>query len=53
MVEEAKDGSALHLKVKDAIIQLINDGEYKPNSQLPTETQGHPRPPIEAVQGDV
>ncbi|MEO2075295.1 MAG: GntR family transcriptional regulator [Bacillus sp. (in: firmicutes)] len=39
MVEEAKDGSALHLKVKDAIIQLINDGEYKPNSQLPTEAE--------------
>ena len=39
MIEEAKDGSALHLKVKDAIIQLINDGEYKPNSQLPTEAE--------------
>lgn len=39
MIEEAKDGSALHLKVKDAIIQLINDGEYKPDSQLPTEAE--------------
>ncbi|MEH7502598.1 GntR family transcriptional regulator [Neobacillus drentensis] len=39
MTEDAKDGSALHLKVKDAIIQLINDGEYKPNSQLPTEAE--------------
>jgi GntR family transcriptional regulator len=39
MIEDAKDGSALHLKVKDAIIQLINDGEYKPDSQLPTEAE--------------
>jgi GntR family transcriptional regulator len=39
MKEDAKDGSALHLKVKDAIIQLINDGEYKPDSQLPTEAE--------------
>ncbi|MFJ7726951.1 GntR family transcriptional regulator [Neobacillus sp. NPDC097160] len=36
-MEDIKDGSALHLQVKDAIIQLINNGEYKPNSQLPTE----------------
>jgi GntR family transcriptional regulator len=36
---EDKDGSALHIKVKDAIIQLINDGEYQPNSQLPTEAE--------------
>lgn len=39
MSVEMKDGSALHLKVKDAIIQLINDGEYKPDSQLPTEAE--------------
>lgn len=39
MVEESKEVSALHLKVKDAIIQMINDGEYKPNSQLPTEAE--------------
>ncbi|MGG1674967.1 GntR family transcriptional regulator [Neobacillus sp. NRS-1170] len=39
MIEDVKDGSALHLKVKDAIIQLINEGEYKPNSQLPTEAE--------------
>ncbi|MEH7305514.1 GntR family transcriptional regulator [Neobacillus drentensis] len=39
MLEEPKDGSALHLKVKDAIIQLINEGEYKPDSQLPTEAE--------------
>ncbi|WP_035445784.1 GntR family transcriptional regulator [Bacillus sp. UNC41MFS5] len=39
MIEEPKDGSALHLKVKDAIIQLINEGEYKPDSQLPTEAE--------------
>ncbi|TDK56268.1 GntR family transcriptional regulator [Bacillus salipaludis] len=38
-MEDAKDGSALHLKVKDAIIQLINEGEYKPDSQLPTEAE--------------
>ncbi|WP_235815138.1 GntR family transcriptional regulator [Neobacillus vireti] len=39
MPVETKDGSALHLKVKDAIIQLINDGEYKPEAQLPTEAE--------------
>lgn len=39
MTTEAKDGSALNLKVKDAILQLINDGEYKPDSQLPTEAE--------------
>ncbi|MFF2450360.1 GntR family transcriptional regulator [Neobacillus sp. NPDC058068] len=39
MLVETKDGSALHLKVKDAIIQLINDGEYKPEEQLPTEAE--------------
>lgn len=39
MSVETKDGSALHLKVRDAIIQLINDGEYKPEAQLPTEAE--------------
>ncbi|WP_066066707.1 GntR family transcriptional regulator [Neobacillus soli] len=39
MTIEAKDGSALNLKVKDAILQLINEGEYKPDSQLPTEAE--------------
>jgi GntR family transcriptional regulator len=31
--------SALHVRVKDAIIQLINNGQYKPNAQLPTEAE--------------
>ena len=31
--------SSLNLKVKDAIIQLIHDGEYMPDSQLPTEAE--------------
>jgi GntR family transcriptional regulator len=39
MALETKDGNALHHKVKEAIIQLINEGEYKPNSQLPTEAE--------------
>ncbi|MEH7415010.1 GntR family transcriptional regulator [Neobacillus drentensis] len=39
MIEESKEANALHHKVKDAIIQLINNGEYKPNSQLPTEAE--------------
>lgn len=39
MKEDVKDGNSLHLRVKEAIIQLINDGEYKPNSQLPTEAE--------------
>ncbi|MCM2532245.1 GntR family transcriptional regulator [Neobacillus pocheonensis] len=39
MKEDVKDGNALHLRVKEAIIQLINEGEYKPNSQLPTEAE--------------
>jgi GntR family transcriptional regulator len=34
-----KDGTALHHQVKDAIIHLIDTGEYKPNSQLPTEAE--------------
>lgn len=39
MIEELKDGNALHLQVKDAIVQLIKDGEYEPDSQLPTEAE--------------
>jgi GntR family transcriptional regulator len=39
MMEENKDNHALHQQVKDAIIQLINVGEYKPHSQLPTEAE--------------
>lgn len=39
MMEEIKDNHALHQQVKDAIIQLINVGEYKPHSQLPTEAE--------------
>jgi GntR family transcriptional regulator len=39
MMEEIKDNNALHQQVKDAIIQLINVGEYKPHSQLPTEAE--------------
>lgn len=39
MNEEIKDGNALHLQVKEAIIQLIKDGEYPPDSQLPTEAE--------------
>ncbi|MEH7107697.1 GntR family transcriptional regulator [Bacillus sp. JJ1764] len=35
----SNDESALHLKVKDAIISLIKAGEYKPNTQLPTEAE--------------
>jgi GntR family transcriptional regulator len=38
-MEEFKDNHALHQQVKDAIIQLINVGEYKPHSQLPTEAE--------------
>ncbi|WHY00368.1 GntR family transcriptional regulator [Neobacillus sp. DY30] len=39
MMEELKDNGALHQQVKDAIIQLINNGEYKPHTQLPTEAE--------------
>ncbi|MGJ7910153.1 GntR family transcriptional regulator [Neobacillus sp. LXY-1] len=35
----SNEESALHLKVKDAIISLIKAGEYKPNTQLPTEAE--------------
>nr|WP_263324480.1 GntR family transcriptional regulator [Neobacillus sp. Marseille-Q6967] len=38
-MEELKDNHALHQRVKDAIITLINTGEYKPHSQLPTEAE--------------
>lgn len=38
-MDELKDSGALHQQVKDAIIQLINNGEYKPDSQLPTEAE--------------
>lgn len=34
-----KDSHALHQQVKDAIIELINNGEYKPHAQLPTEAE--------------
>lgn len=39
MTEEIKDGNALHIQVKEAIINLIKDGEYPPDSQLPTEAE--------------
>ncbi|MBM7692032.1 GntR family transcriptional regulator [Peribacillus deserti] len=39
MMPELKEGNALHQQVKDAIIELIKNGEYKPNSQLPTEAE--------------
>lgn len=38
-MEELKENHALHQQVKDAIITLINTGEYKPHSQLPTEAE--------------
>ncbi|MGV3465936.1 MAG: GntR family transcriptional regulator [Heyndrickxia sp.] len=38
MVNE-DSGKALHFKVKEAIIQLIKNGEYMPNTQLPTEAE--------------
>jgi GntR family transcriptional regulator len=39
MTEEIKDGNALHIRVKESIIQLIKEGEYPPDSQLPTEAE--------------
>lgn len=33
-----KDG-ALHSIIKDSIIDLIKNGEYKPNTKLPTEAE--------------
>lgn len=38
-MEISREGNALHLKVKESIIQLIKSGEYKPNTQLPTEAE--------------
>jgi GntR family transcriptional regulator len=38
-MEELKDNNSLHQQVKDAIIELINTGEYKPDAQLPTEAE--------------
>ncbi|MCM3246150.1 GntR family transcriptional regulator [Cytobacillus oceanisediminis] len=38
-----KDGftedSALHLKVKESILELIRNGEFKPDTKLPTEAE--------------
>lgn len=38
-MELDKSGNALHFKVKESIIELIKSGEYKPNTQLPTEAE--------------
>jgi len=38
-VTEANKDSALHSIVKDSIINLINNGEYKANTKLPTEAE--------------
>ncbi|MCP3741895.1 GntR family transcriptional regulator [Rossellomorea sp. BNER] len=38
-MKDAHEGKALHSHIKEEIIQLIKNGEYKPNMQLPTEAE--------------
>ncbi|WP_193432284.1 GntR family transcriptional regulator [Caenibacillus caldisaponilyticus] len=38
-METAKAGHALHFRVKEAILNLIKNGKYKPHTQLPTEAE--------------